>query len=371
MCKIVKIENKVLLQKFKDYISSINIKSNVAIVHHTDADGMSSGTITKISLERLNIIPKLVLPTSKRKMTKELIELLNEYKITHLIITDLPGESFQDIEKIPQIKVLVIDHHPVEKEIIPENILVIKPNLFQSQLQTFNMCATHICYLFFSEIINITDLDWIASLGMIGDICYESQKEFIDQVLRKNNIDIKPDVYDTEFGTLVNYITYADATKEEESYKKVLDALSTSNNYKEALQKLNEFKHIENTVKKYIENFQKDVEKINENLYFYEIDSPYDLGSMISTVISIKQIPRSSLFVLNKHFENKLRISARCQSGNQDMGKIMFKAQSLFENSNGGGHKPAAGGTIQQKDEKKFKEFVINEITKEKGDDSE
>ena len=136
----------------------------------------------------------------------------------------------------------------------------------------------------------------------------------------------------------------------------------------EGLEKLKEFKYIEDSVNSYINSFKNNSEKINEEIYFYEINSPFDLGSMISTVISIKQIPQSSLFVLNTHFEDKLRISARCQNGKHDMGKIMQKMKLIFENSGGGGHKPAAGGTIQKKDAKKFKEFVISEIMKEKGE---
>ncbi|MGE0793539.1 MAG: DHH family phosphoesterase [Candidatus Woesearchaeota archaeon] len=351
-----------MIDKFKDYISSISKQSNVAILHDTDADGMSAMALTNLALKKLNIRIKLTISKhhSGREITNELVNELKQNKITHLICLDLPVESFPGKEKLSDFKVLIIDHHPIELHHIKSNFLIIKPHLFQYEILPFKICTAQVVYLFFSKIMDIEDLKWILLIGMMGDITYDTHKNFMDDILKKLKIIPQENIFDTEFGKLVNYITYADCISTNDSYKKVEQSLLNSNNWKQALENLNEFKIVEDEINNLIKEFDSKKEILNY-IYFYEVKSKYNTTSILSTIISIKKIPNNVLLVLEEN-NNKIHISARCQNQQHNMGKMLSEIKIKLKNASGGGHIPAAGATIQLKDKNKFKEMVIQYI---------
>lgn len=365
MCGIVQIENQEQISQFKDYISSINKESKVAILHDTDPDGLSASVLVQISLKKLNISTKLLISKHKygRKITKEFIDELIQNKITHIICVDLPFESYADIEKLSNFKIMVMDHHPVTNQNVPKNVLVIKPQFFQSKIEPSRVCASNVVYTFFSKIIDLKNEDWIAIIGMIADITYEAEKDFIDEVLKKYDVKLEANPFDTKIGKLVNYVAYADCSNDKDDLIYAQEALLNAKNIDEATQKLEKFKIVENEINSYIDNFPKNAENIDK-IYFYEIKPKYFVGSIISTLTSLRKSKTSVLIVIENKEQDLFNISARCQNQKYNMGKMMNYIASKLPEASGGGHIPAAGGKIRKEDKEKFKSLVINWINK-------
>jgi single-stranded DNA-specific DHH superfamily exonuclease len=361
---IVQIENKELIEQFKNYISSINKDNKIAILHDTDPDGLSASALVQISFKRLNKNIDLLISKHKygRFITKEFIDELIQNKITHIISVDLPFESYVDIEKLSNFKIMVMDHHPVTNQNVPKNVLVIKPQFFQSKIEPSRVCASNVVYTFFSKIIDLSKEDWIATIGMIADITYEAEKEFIDKVFQKYNISIKSNPFDTDFGRLVNYVAYADCSDNKDDLIYAQKVLLDTIDYKEAKVKLEKFKIVEDEINYYIDNFPKNAQLIN-NIYFYEIKPKYFVGSIISTLTSLRKAQNYVLLVIeDKDNDELFNISARCQNKKFNMGKMMHEIASKLSGASGGGHIPAAGGKIRKEDKEKFKSLVIEWI---------
>ena len=369
MCEIVEIENQKLLNDFKQFISSITKQDNIALMYDTDPDGLSASVLVQKSLSKLNLNKPLLISKHKygRNIPDEMIQELKQNKINYFIAVDLPFESYPNIEKLSSLDILVMDHHPVTNLNVPKNILVIKPQFFQTKLEPSRVCAANVVYTFFSEIIDLKKYDWISAIGMIADITYKEKENqiFIDDVLKKNHVEIKPNPFDTEFGQFVNYVAYADSFESKDELIYAQNALLSSNNYQEAEKKLERFKIVEDEINSYVDNFPKNAEKIN-NIYFYDMTPNNFIGSIIATRASMRKAYNNILVVIeNKN--NMLNVSVRCQDKSYDMGRMMNEVTTHLTSASGGGHIPAAGGKVQIQDKDKFKKLVVDWV-KNNGD---
>ncbi|MBU0461957.1 MAG: DHH family phosphoesterase [Nanoarchaeota archaeon] len=361
----MKIENKEVIEKFKDFISSIDVDDNVAILHDTDMDGMTAAVLVKKGLEEIGIDVKMHLPKrhGERAVTTSFMQILQENDISVLICVDLPLESYESINLLQEMKVLVIDHHPVEKDYSHiNNLLVIKPDMLQSTLDPSRICSANIVYSLFSERTNMDAYDWIAALGIMADATYPAEKEFVDAVLKRYNARLKEDIFDTELGKAASYGTYADCVGTDEAYDKLFNALDTASNHKELIEKLKEFAPIAKEVNRIVNAFDKKKEVIKDirsGLIFYEIKTKHRVNSIVSNIISHKKTPKMTLIVAEQ-VGDIMKISCRRQDMKLHAGEMMRHCVSGLENSNGGGHMPAAGATVMKKDYETFKKRVID-----------
>ncbi|MCF7901492.1 DHH family phosphoesterase [Candidatus Woesearchaeota archaeon] len=364
----MKIQNQKIIQKFIRFLDSINDSSKIYVLHDTDMDGMSATILLKKGLEKFgkqNIYFDSFKHSNKRNVDQDFLNKLKEHNITHIFSLDIGLESFLGIEKLKEYDVCVIDHHQIESDIWQEmtKLLLIKPYFTVSQgVDGSNICTANLVYNLFSEITNMKNNDWLAAAGIIGDSGYVVEKEFVDSVLKKYGEEVKKDIFETQLGRLVSYTTYGDSMGSEDSLKIIFKALDESKNYGQAIEKMISFKPVEEQMKRECERFDDSCEKIivnNENIIFYEIKSDYDIKGPVSTFISFKKIPsNTTIITYQKHKNGMTSISARRQDKKYNMGKLMKVISQKLENSQGGGHIPAAGAGIKTEDIKRFKDLV-------------
>lgn len=144
----------------------IENSDDIKIYSHIDCDGISSGAILSIILDRLN-----------KPHDIEFVNLdkLNNLKLTHdlTIFSDLG--SGQDVDKLAKNnqKIIILDHHPPlrdlnYKENKPYTYLEINPHHFNID-GSYYVCGGGLCY-FLAKEFNFTDLSWIGILATIGDM---------------------------------------------------------------------------------------------------------------------------------------------------------------------------------------------------------
>lgn len=358
---IIDIENLEILEIFKKFISSISKNDNIAILHDSDADGLTAGVLAKKSLQRCNLNVVLKSPkhhsSGGREITDKYVKLLDDNNVTHLLVLDLPVEDWQGIEKLNNIEVLVMDHHPITAKTISNDIKIIKPGLYQTKLDSTRICTANIVYTFFSKIIEISDLAWIAASGMIGDITYDYNKKFVDKILTKYDMEIKSSVFETELGTIAEYLAYSDSIGTVESLEKACNALENAKSPHVAIENLKVFSYVADDVKRILDQFDLNKEIIN-NVVFYNIQPKYKLNSIISTILSVKYVQDNILIITEKKGDITT-ISARCHNCKYNMGKMLHDVTEKLINAGGGGHIPAAGARIQTIDYEKFKILIF------------
>lgn len=94
-----------------------------------------------------------------------------------------------------------------------------------------------------------------------------------------------------------------------------------------------------------------------DSLLIYEIDSKYQIKSLLSTKLSVEKYADKTLIIVQK-IGDEMAISARRNDGKKNMNKLLKSAVGTLA-GNAGGHAPASGGSVSIKDYPQFKKQLI------------
>ncbi|MBD3361556.1 hypothetical protein GF358_02060 [Candidatus Woesearchaeota archaeon] len=365
---LMKLKKQKLVKEFKDFISSITKKDRVAVIHHTDPDGVCSGVIASKLVRRIRkkkIDLRLNQKGNVHHITGETLRKLKAKKINKVIITDLSvDESPEGIKKLSKFaKIMIIDHHPVYNNLKSDNVVFIKSSLI-SNIVPVRYCAAKLTYDLGSLVTDLSDLDWMAASGAIGDLATAPFKPWLNKVMKKYNINPNKDLFKTKLGKVAILISSAESF-DTKNVKLCYDIVYRAKSPQDVLNsRLKVFrKKIDDELQYYIRNIRKFAEIHSElDLIIYEIKSKYNIKSPLCTLLGIKY-PRKTILTVSKK-NGKISISARRGDCNVAVNELLENAVKGIPDSNAGGHVPAAGAVIPKKYYKKFKKRVINLLEK-------
>lgn len=129
---------------------------------HSDADGLTSGVIVQRTLERLGAAVVDVVPSHRGEHvhTLQMRARLLAHEPGALVVTDMGMRAGEILLGVPT---MVIDHHrPVEQ---PKAALVVN-GYDREPVATSSLLAWTLA----SDLIDTTDLDWLALVGTVGDL---------------------------------------------------------------------------------------------------------------------------------------------------------------------------------------------------------
>ena len=342
MTEIVKPEFQAGSEKrFFDFISRLNEKDKIALISHTDLDGIAAAKVANEVLDA-DVMKFINYIELKQGVVKELKEL----NVTKVVITDISvGEYIQEIKEISKFaEVLIIDHHIFASDFNSDKITFICGQ---------GNCATYLAYYLFSRTQNLEKLDWIVACACVADYCFENNLSWMKEVYKK---------YGDEFKEENNYVRKSGAMWDLQNilslaliyFKKDLKEVydSIGNEFGE----LGDLKKYSEEVNSYLQEclkiFDREKEKINGRI-FWEFEPKFMVASMISTITSSKDIHKTC--IIGRDDGKFYSFSARRQDGNEDMNSLLKKLVSGLENAEGGGHIKAAGGHVLLKDKEEFK----------------
>ena len=333
--------------KGKDFVDNLKPSDKVILVHHKDCDGTYSAAIVAIALERLNKkINKIIAGTTEKN--DDIVKAIKPYN--KVIIVDIGIDLlFKELNRMGK-EILYLDHHmPVDKE-LSKDIVYINPRLENDKIY---QPATYVVFKFFSHIADISDKEWLAVIGTIGDYGYEDCRDLLDKYIE---VKEKSGIWKTQYGKAAIETVGAAA---EIGFDKLLKILIKSKNFEELMRN----KEIKTAYRKYEgmyetakKQFWKNAERFDDvDLIFSVLDSKVErVGSAISTETSTKY-PDKIIFLLEK-VDNFYKIHARNQKAKVNLGKM------LRDMGVGGGHIAAAGGKINMKDLGGFKRNLLIKI---------
>ena len=139
----------------------------VQILHHNDADGLSSGAILTRAFERKGFeVHRVCL----EKPYPAVLEKVLEEKDRLVVLTDFAGRIAQLISDLNRGRnlVLILDHHKAE-EVNDERVHLLDPEIFGLRGDR-DITASTTCYVFACTMDPVNqDLAYIATIGAVGD----------------------------------------------------------------------------------------------------------------------------------------------------------------------------------------------------------
>jgi len=334
-------------KEFYDFVNFITHQDKVAIVTHIDLDGLASGLFLEKILEANNIpLNYIDFITIKSDMVKEVSVKLNALEITKVFFCDLgidsiDPEGFMDLKK--DMDVFLIDHHPLN-ESFPDKRNIIKT--------ITDDCSAMTIFDLGEGIFNTNSWRWLNFAAIFSDYSYKKKENFdyLKDVYPEVNLDnISSSIPGINARRIASALIYYEHNK-----KYVYDLVK-----QRKLEELNEVHEIiEEEINRLIEAFpEKKIYSEKQDLYFYEIDSKFNVVSLVTTLIS--KMKSGSSFVFMQRWGDIIKFSARNQSNSRDMGILMKSCVAGFENANGGGHAPAAAAKIKEGDLEEFKKRLL------------
>ena len=115
---------------------------------------------------------------------------------------------------------------------------------------------------------------------------------------------------------------------------------------------------VDEVIEEEIAKFKKEGEFYPEkNLYFYSSCPKFNITSIASTLVSKEEPEKTFVFISGQG--KFVGVSAKNQSGKEDMNQLVNKGIEGLKEATAGGHVPAAGARFLKKDLQKFKENIL------------
>lgn len=335
-------------EEFLSFIDSITDDDKVGIISHIDVDGLSSAVFLKEILEaKGKDVDYISFEDIRNDMVKEISVKLNELGITKVFFCDIGIDSI-DFEGLSELRedmdVFLIDHHPMNPAI--ESWV----NIIKTDSQD---CSGMTCFFLGEGIIDFEEWDWLCCAAIFSDYSYKEKKnlEYIQSVYPEVTYENISSTIPGMNGRKINSaLIYYENNKDY-----VFELVKNRD-----LEKIEEAHQIlEDEIERLISEFSTKSENYPEkNLHFYLLDSKFNITSTVCSLVS-KMKPEDYFVFGRMKGDGYIKFSARNQSGEYDMGKLMKKCTEGLLDASGGGHKAAAAARIAEKDLDEFKRRLL------------
>jgi single-stranded-DNA-specific exonuclease len=155
-------------QAAKAILETVEKDGFIRVFSHLDADGVAAAAIVGKALFRLDACFRLrVTQWIDEKIMGEIVA----DKPQLVILTDF-GSGYLDLldEKVPDFKVLILDHHPITGDVTNENFVQVNPHLHGIDGAT-DVSGSGVAY-FVAKAVSAENVDLapIALVGALGDL---------------------------------------------------------------------------------------------------------------------------------------------------------------------------------------------------------
>lgn len=367
----LKVTNEQLFERFMLFMKELRKEDKIALLHHTDPDGVCSGVIAAKTVEKIRG-KKIDLRLNQRGdqlfILPETVEQFKSLGINKLIIVDMGvdqrPEQIKEVEKFCDI--LIIDHHKIYNDLSSKKTIFIKPQTMFDDPNPASYCASKLCFDLCSEAADINELDWISSIGVIGDCAFTRWKDFLDEVFRKYSFEKNEDVFSTIPGKTASLISEVESFSSQK-VGEIFDTVYSAEKYADILgSELSKLQvKVKSEIDYWLDHFEDFADMREEHeLIFYLIKPKFNVKANISTILCLKY-PNKTVIIAQDMGGEMIGISGRRRDEKIAVNDLFEKATEKLEGASAGGHIPAAGGKVKRKDLSKFKDNIM-EIIKQK-----
>jgi single-stranded DNA-specific DHH superfamily exonuclease len=335
-------------KEFDEFIELITSRDKIAIISHSDLDGLASALFLEKILNSQNVqVEHIEFLDINRDLVKKSLHELKQKNISKVFFCDisvdyLDMEGFNELRK--EIDCFLIDHHPLNLNL--EN----KKNIIKTSSED---CSALTIFDLGEEYFERDDWKWLLAAAIFSDVCYKKKEHF--ELLK----ELYPSM---ELETISSSVPGVNARKISSAmiyYAEDLEHVYELVKKRDLESITQAYEVIEEEVEKAFNDFsEKEDYHESKGIHFFEIESKFGITSFVAT--SLSKMKPEDVFIFYRLKDGCYRISARNHNGSRNMGKMMREIMSELEEASGGGHKAAAGGLILEKDFEEFKYKVLN-----------
>ena len=359
------MDKEKLLEKFDNYCKSLSSEDKVAVMYHCDADGFASALITARALYKIaqiDLHSTFFFHYGSDKIFSKKIAQYRDDGVNKYIIVDLNIDEYPD--KIKEIEsfadVLIIDHHKEYRDLNSEKTTFLKAKYF-SELDSSRYPAAKFTYDLFSRHADLTKDDWIACIGILGDMGYKTWEDFFNKTIERSELTLE-ELFVLEELVSTTTIIAVDHLKDlfaefynEKNPKKLLNSIFMKN-----------IDTLKNEINYWFGKFGENAKYYPEiSLYIYEVKPKYPIKSYLADKLS-RMYPDKAIILIQDDKKDVIKFSARRQDFKIKMNDYLEEVVKDIENSNAGGHIPAAAGQIPRASLEKFKENAVRVMRESK-----
>jgi len=361
------MHKRELVRKFRQFWAGLTENDRIAIVHHSDADGICSALITAKAIERIAGRKPVVVQRydyGNKSLARKITALMKRRKANALILVDLGIDSERQglLSKCAFQKCLVIDHHRMTKDLNSKKVLFLKAEFF-SRRDPSSYVTSKLAFDLFNKVVDVRDLDWIACLGIMGDKNLKNWRKFVNGTARRRKTSLGKL---RQILGLIAAVEVLAISKMEKLFWVFYNAKKAEDVLKSQFKKL--LKRFEKEKSSLVKGFEEKAEFFPDlELYFYEMKAKHEnIKSYVINEISDKK-PNRTVILLQDVGSGKVKFSARRQDGKVKVNDLLIKAVKGIPESSAGGHAPAAAGSTRKKYVARFKANVEKILGKKYG----
>ncbi len=361
------MKKALLLKRFREFCKGLSNSDRVAILHHSDSDGLCSAVIAARAVESLTGKKPVVVrhyEYGNQRQEKKAVSLMKKRKANILIVLDIGIDSMPHSlrDYCAFDKCLIIDHHTMYTDLNSEDTVFLKAQFFTKK-DPSSYVTSKFAFDLFSKVTDVSKLDWVACVGIIGDMSLKNWRPFVKKTIQKRRISL------TQLYEVEDLIAAVEALADED-LGKLFRALYRATRPRDVLKSglakhLKEFKREKAKV---VDSFEEKTEKFPElELFIYSIKNKQEnLKSYVINEIS-EMHPNKTVILIHDLGGNRLRFSGRRQDFKVKINELLVKATGGIPESTAGGHVPAAAGSIPKNQLKKFRANLLRILRKKYG----
>ncbi|MFH0955082.1 MAG: DHH family phosphoesterase [Candidatus Micrarchaeota archaeon] len=356
-----------ILAKFDDFVHRLSPKDEIGVLVHSDPDGLASAVVLIHAVQRLiGKEPKKILSSSygDHDLMEEKLGILEYSRCTKLIVADLSFDQddffVREAEKFCDA-VFFLDHHKIYNDFNSDKTVFIKVPYY-SDIDSSKYPASKLCFDLFSRHLDMSDIAWVAAVGILGDASGLQWKTFLEETMESTgcsflDLDECKEIVESvgliepfQFNGLIKVFTDAQNPGEVQK-SKFADFLS----------------EMRGEMAVWFERFKKEAEFLDDiELIWFECKPHFPIKAPLVNKISFELHPDKTLiFVQDFKQENShVSISARRQDGKVAVNDLLEAAVVGIPLGQAGGHAPAAGARVPREFLPQFKENIISELKK-------
>jgi len=334
----------------------LNTKGKKLLVYHSDVDGICSSALLLKFFSGFKSVPR-----EGPVLDEGFMETLLSKKPSLLLFMDIPAD--QEWRKLLILKrklekMMIIDHHIVEKDMNSFGVLHINPRMANKDVY---IPASAVVYEILRSLgYPVKKLIWIAAAGVIADYGFEDCGPLLEECERMYPGTLSDKPSPLKLSRIAEMLAALITLKGLKGAKLGLDLLTKIETIRD-IRNHKDLKECYQKVRKEIERIMEDFEKHAEfvpekNVITYEIKSKLNITSIIATKVT--DTYKKEVIMIRKRSKQGWKISLRCQSGKVNVGDLAKKA-SLGLGS-GGGHQKSAGALVR--DWEKFRRNVLKQL---------
>lgn len=327
---------EVAREAFRTFIAQSDRSNSLVVLHDCDADGVTAGVVLQLALERA-LFEKvtLVVPDRDRNAwTPANRERVQAVSPDRLFVLDLGSQSEPVIAGVPTC---FIDHHRPEG-VGPGDTLIsaytweLIPN---TSLIVWELCK---------EIADVSDIDWIAAIGTIGDLGEKAPFEML--TIAKKKYTAK---YLKEAGALINAARRASSYKPEVAAKAILTSSDPRSLVNSTTAEVEYLRSAKAEVNAALQEAKKAAPVFSGNVALVRVNSPCQIHPLIAQSWRTR-LPKYIVIVANEgYIRDRINFSVRTASGINVLDFLRSFDLSAGEGSYGHGHDSASGGSLPPK----------------------